>query len=92
MSSAKLKAVPQNTLAKAKARAMAKSATAPLVKSKQSFYVINDEERNRFVIVSTDDRLYKILGYSYNGTFDSEITPFGLIDMLNSYDKQYTSI
>ena len=87
----KLKAVSQKSMAKAKARAMAK-AVSTTSGSKQSFYVINDEERNRFVIVSSDDRLIKILGYSDNGTFDSETAPVGLIDMLNNYDEQYTNV
>ena len=87
---AKLKAVSQNSIVKAKARAKAKAAAS--IGSKQSFYVINDEGQNRFVIVSSDDRLYKILGYSDNGTFDSETAPVGLIDMLNNYDEQYTSV
>ena len=89
---AKLKTVSQNRLSQAKARAMTKAAAAPTSNTKQSFYVINDEEHNRFVIVSSDDRLYKILGYSDNGIFDSETAPIGLIDMLNNYDEQYTSV
>ena len=89
---AKLKTVSQNRLSQAKARAMTKAAAAPTRNTKQSFYVINDEEHNRFVIVSSDDRLYKILGYSDNGIFDSETAPIGLIDMLNNYDEQYTSV
>ena len=89
---AKLKAVSQNRLLKAQSRAMAKVSAAPTNNNKQSFYVINDEEHNRFVIVSSDDRLYKILGFSDNGIFDSETAPIGLIDMLNSYDEQYTSV
>lgn len=86
----KLKTVSQNSLVKAKARAMAKGDTTP-VDTKQSFYIINDEENNRFVIVSSDDRLIKILGYSDNGVFNSETIPIGLIDMLNSYDEQYAN-
>ena len=89
---AKLKTVSQNRLSQAKARAMTKAAAAPTSNTKQSFYVINDEEHNRFIIVSSDDRLYKILGYSDNGIFDSETAPIGLIDMLNNYDEQYTSV
>ena len=89
---AKLKTVSQNRLSQAKARVMKKAAAAPTSNSKQSFYVINDEEHNRFVIVYSDDRLYKILGFSDNGIFDSETAPIGLIDMLNNYDEQYTSV
>ena len=90
-SRAKLKAVSKNNLLKAKARAIAKDA-ATTNDIKQSFYVINDEEYHRYVIVSSDDRLYKILGFSDNGIFDYETAPIGLIDMLNNYDEQYTNI
>lgn len=86
-----LKAVSQNTIAKAKARVSAKDAKAPS-SSKQSFYVINDDEHNRFVIVSSDDRLLKILGYSDNGVFNPETAPYGLLDMLNEYDGQYANV
>lgn len=85
---AKLKAVPQSSLAKAKTRAMAKGTTSQ-TSNKQSFYVINDEEHNRFVIVSSDDRLYKILGYSDNGVFNGDSIPLGLTDVLVGYDQQY---
>ena len=89
---AKLKTVSPNSLVEAKARAMIRDTAVPTNNSKQSFYVINDEEHDRFVIVSSDDRLYKILGFSDNGIFDSETAPIGLIDMLNNYDEQYTSV
>ncbi len=88
----KLKVVSQNSLMKSKARATSKAAVAPTGNIRQSFYVINDEEHNRFVIVSSDDRLYEILGFSDNGIFDIETVPIGLIDMLNNYDEQYTSV
>ena len=89
---AKLKTVSQSSLVKAKARANTRDASAPLSNGKQSFYVINDEEHNRFVIVSSDERLRKILGFSDNGIFDPETAPIGLVDMLDNYDEQYTSV
>lgn len=55
----------------------------------QSFYVVNDEANNRFVIVSSDNRMYDILGYSDYGTFDADSLPQGLIDMLYGYNIQY---
>ena len=84
---AKLKAVSQNSIEKAKARVKAKGTVSG---NKQSFYVINDEDNNRFVIVSSDNRLYKILGYSDNGAFDADSAPEGLLEMMNGYDEQYT--
>lgn len=83
-----LKPVPQNTAGKA----MAKAADGSANNTGQSYYVINDEENNRFVIVSSDDRLNKILGYSDNGVFEYETAPIGLIDMLNNYDEQYSNV
>lgn len=85
---ARLNAVPQNSIAQAKARSMS-DASSDESNSRQSFYVINDDEHNRFVIVSSDDRLYKILGYSDNGTFDGDSIPLGLADILIGYDQQY---
>lgn len=87
ISRAQLKAVPQKAIASAKARVKANGTSA--ADSKQSFYVINDEEHGRFVIVSSDDRLYKILGYSDNGTFDPQSAPEGLLEMMNGYDNTY---
>lgn len=55
----------------------------------QSFYVVNDEANNRFVIVSADERMYTILGYSDNGTFYADSVPEGLMDILYGYNLQY---
>lgn len=88
---AKLKAVSQSSLLKAKARNLAKTKTKQ-GNSKQSFYVINDNEHARFVIVASDERLLKILGYSDNGIFNPETAPSGLLDMLNDYDEQYANV
>ena len=55
----------------------------------QSFYVVNDEANNRFVIVSADERMYQILGYSVNGTFSTDDAPDGLLFMLDEYNRQY---
>ena len=54
-----------------------------------SFYVVNDEANNRFVIVSADERMYQILGYSDNGTFDAENIPVALYEIFDGYDRQY---
>ena len=58
----------------------------------QSFYVVNDEMNNRFVIVSADERMYQVLGYSDNGTFKDDKVPDGLLFLLNSYDNQFSLI
>ena len=47
------------------------------------YYIVNDEANHRFVIVSADERMYQILGYSDNGTFDCKTAPVALFELLN---------
>lgn len=54
-----------------------------------SCYIINDEANNRFVIVSADERMYQILGYSDNGCFETDNMPVALLEMFDGYDLQY---
>lgn len=85
-----LSIVSQNSISKANARLY--RAVDTTFDSGRSFYVVNDEKNHRFVIVSADERMYKILGYSDNGCFDSETVPPGLMDLLNGYDKEYANV
>ena len=55
----------------------------------QSFYVVNDEVNNRFVIVSADERMCQILGYSDHGLFDAGNAPDALLEMIEQYGNQY---
>lgn len=89
--SPKLATVPGQKLA-AKMRSRAMSGKAAAKASGEGFYIINDEANNRFVIVSADERMYKILGYSDDGTFDEQNAPEGLLDLLGGYNKQYSLI
>ena len=57
-----------------------------------SFYVVNDEANNRFVIVSADERLYSILGYSENGIFDADSIPEGLLEIIDGYNQSHQFI
>lgn len=54
------------------------------------FYVYNID--NGFVIVSADNRVQPVLGYSTEGNFDAQNLPFGLQDLLNSYTDEITAI
>ena len=56
------------------------------------YYVINDNANNRFVIVSADERMTCILGYSDNSTFNVDEIPPGLLDMLTEYTMQYDAL
>ena len=52
-------------------------------------YIINDEANNRFVIISADERMFKVLGYSDNGVFNAETAPNVLLDLIHGYNRQY---
>ncbi len=52
-------------------------------------YIVNDNDYGRFVIVSADERMLPILGYSENGALSLDNAPDGLLFMLQSYEKQY---
>lgn len=55
----------------------------------QGFYIVNDEDNNCFVIVSADERMYDVLGYSNNGSFSIDEVPDGLLFILDKYNRQY---
>ncbi len=82
----KLSVVAHNDITKAKTYIPHFTASRP------AYYIVNDEESRRFVIVSGDERLYNILGYSDNGVFNAETAPYGLLEMLSGYDSQYQKL
>ena len=82
-----LSVVPTQKLSAQIRKKVASARKAPANKS--SFYVVNDEANNRYVIVSADERMYNILGYSDNGIFDADSLPEGLMDILYGYNIQY---
>lgn len=52
-------------------------------------YIVNDNANSRFVIVSADERMAEILGYSDNGTFDTTTAPPALLAIIDDYNRQY---
>lgn len=57
-----------------------------------AYYIVNDEAGGRFAIVSADQRMYEILGYSDSGIVDSDSLPEGLLDVLGWYDRQMEAL
>lgn len=53
------------------------------------YHVVNDKETGTFVIVSADERMTPILGWSDRGAFDADQMPPGLVDLLERYARQY---
>lgn len=56
------------------------------------YYIFNRGEKEGFVIISGDDRVQKILGYSDKGSFDAENIPPQLKDLMESWTKQINSM
>ena len=59
-----------------------------LVADEASYYVFNIDENAGFVIVSGDDRMEPILGYSEQGSFDADQLPEHVRAWLASYADQ----
>ena len=65
-----------------------KSPQLQTVVQRDEFYIFNDEANGGFVIVSGDERLPDILGYSANGHFDANDMPCCLKAWLEDYANQ----
>ena len=83
--SPKLSVVSQQKVSQSIRRRVAANSAA----TNSSCYIINDEVNNRFVIVSADERIQKILGYSDEGKLEENSLPDVLIGMIAEYDRQY---
>lgn len=57
-----------------------------------AYYVFNIEDQGGFVIVSGDDRMPEILGYSEKGNFDVEKVPCNVRWLLDSYEQAVKSL
>lgn len=55
------------------------------------FYIFNDEKGQGFTIVSADDRLPQVLGFSENGTFDYATAPENMKWWLSQYSEQISA-
>ena len=60
-----------------------------IAESRNAFYVFNIGEVDGYVVVSGDDRMPDILGYSDNGNFDGRSIPDNLRGWLQGYERQY---
>ena len=61
-------------------------------RGKNGCIMINDTNNHRFVIISKDERMYDILGYSDNGIFDAATTPDALLAIIAGYNNQYNQL
>ncbi|MGN0282483.1 MAG: C10 family peptidase [Prevotella sp.] len=58
----------------------------------KAYYLFDNGDNNGFVIVSGDDRLPEIIGYSTTGTLSEINMPIQLKSLLDDFEKQYDAI
>lgn len=73
---------------KAPARVIAKAAYTARAKGENLFYVFNNAGDTGFTIVSGDDELPQILGYTTSGTFDYDRIPDNMKGFLEGYARE----
>jgi len=56
------------------------------------YYVYNVKDNNGFIIVSADDAVTPILGYAFEGKYDSINQPPAFIEWMSNFKKQLKSI
>lgn len=59
-----------------------------LANDRDEFYAFNDEANGGYVVVSGDERMPDVLGYSYTGHFDAETIPCNMRAWLEGYANQ----
>ena len=61
-------------------------------KTTNSFYIFNFSDNKGFIIVSADDKVLPILGYSFEESFDIDKAPANVLGWLKKYDDEITKI
>ncbi len=59
---------------------------------KNSYYIFNFSDDKGFIIVSADDKVNPILGYSFDKGFDITKAPSNVLGWLNRYDQEIIRI
>lgn len=62
------------------------------ISDNSAYYILNDAEKEAFVIVGGDKRMRPILGFSENTSFNVEAMPCGLRVLLSQYEDQYNTL
>ncbi len=75
----------ENAVSSAKANRQTAAANA-------SYYVFANKTSKGYVIVSGDDEMPDIVGYSTNGTFNEQHLPDGYTDLLQAYDNMVKAV
>lgn len=60
--------------------------------SQESYYVFPNANSKGFTIVSGDDRLPEIVGYSSQGSYDENNLPEGFVSFMKAYQNLYNKV
>lgn len=77
---------------KAMTKARKQGSTGEITLSQQSYYVFPNANSKGFTIVSGDDRLPEIVGYSSQGSYDENNLPEGFVSFMKAYQNLYNKV
>ena len=77
---------------KAMAKVRKQGDKAEMNLSQQSYYVFPNANSKGFTIVSGDDRLPEIVGYSSQGSYDENNFPEGFVSFMKAYQNLYNKV
>ena len=77
---------------KAMTKARKQGSKGEITLSQQSYYVFPNANSKGFTIVSGDDRLPEIVGYSSQGSYDENNLPEGFISFMEAYQNLYNKV
>ena len=64
-------------------------ASLTAVDNQEAYYVFNVDSSNGYIIVSGDDRMPDVLGYSYSGSYNRDSIPDNMKAWLQEYADEY---
>lgn len=77
---------------KAMTKARKQGSKEEITLSQESYYVFPNANSKGFTIVSGDDRLPEIVGYSSQGSYDGNNLPEGFISFMKAYQNLYNKV
>lgn len=77
---------------KAMAKARKQGSKGEITLSQESYYVFPNANSKGFTIVSGDDRLPEIVGYSSQGSYDENNLPEGFVSFMEAYQNLYNKV
>ncbi len=77
---------------KAITKARKQGSKGEITLSQESYYVFPNANSKGFTIVSGDDRLPEIVGYSSQGSYDENNLPEGFVSFMKAYQNLYNKV